>query len=74
MDVRDAAQLEIMCSSDTERGIELQGVVDDMSKPYNTQTLNANSLLKKKGKDADQRVDGLIKLWKNRKASKMPDL
>ena len=58
-EVRDAAMLEICLESSSDRADILHDVLDDLSRPYDDKTMKAHSLLVKKGKSVDERVDGL---------------
>jgi hypothetical protein len=61
--------LEIMSGwrqEDEECGVLLQGVVDGLTKPRDNQLEKAHGLLERKGKEAPDQVDGLVKLVANR--------
>jgi hypothetical protein len=51
---------------DEKRGVLLQGVVDGLTKPRDNQLEKAHGLLECKGKEAPDRVEGLVKLVANR--------
>ena len=58
-EVRDAAMLEICLESSSDRADILHDVLDDLSCPYDKKTMKEHSLLVKKGKSVNERVDGL---------------
>lgn len=64
--------MEIMlggCNEDNERGVELQRIVDGLTKPRDVQIEMAPNLLEKKGKTAKERVNGLANLVSNHKST-----
>lgn len=72
-ETREEAMMEIMlggCNEDNERGVELQGIVDGLTKPRDVQIEKAHNLLEKKGKTAEERVNGLANLVRNKNRSK----
>jgi hypothetical protein len=72
-ETRDKALLEIMSGGgeeDEQRGIVLQGVVDGLTKPPDNQREKAHGLLEREGKEASERVYGLVKLDANRLRTK----
>ena len=67
-ETRDEALLEIMGGggdNNGERVILQQGIVDGLMKPKDNQIMNAHGLLKQRGNEASERVEGLSKLVAN---------
>jgi len=63
VEVRDDAMLEISMGTPQERSQALQRVYAGLTeKPRDAQIQKGNALLHRKGKDASERLDGLVKL------------
>ena len=68
VEVREDALMAIMGEDDaTERGVALQRVYSGLTeKPRDVQIMKGNAVLNKKGKSAEERLEGLVKLEKIR--------
>ena len=66
-EVRDEATIQVCIGSGSASSETLQDVVDDLTRPYNQQTMKVHDLLVKKGKDVDERIDGLANWVETRK-------
>ena len=73
VEVRDEAMGEIMLNSESTRQVILGQVVDDLTKPYEKQVVQANNYLHKKGMNPEERLDGVVKFVENREARKKRD-
>ena len=68
-EVRDEAMMGIVIGSERDP-IALQGIVDGLCRPRDQQMVKVNTLLVKRNKDVEDRLDGLAKFEENRQKSR----